>query len=374
MSERVHLNYAGAGITSPAVDAAVRSYWDTERTLGPYEAEARLGIGVVADARASIARLLGCTSSAVAMFDNATRAWGTLVTNLPFRPTDTVWVSPYDYVGNLFVLTNLRRTLGITIVPMPLTPNGDLDLDWVDCNLTDDVALVSATHVPSCAGVVTDIAALGERLRGARTLLVVDGCQGVGNVPIDVAAFGCDVYTGAGRKFLAGPRGTAFAGVSERYLAMAAPPVLDVHAVDVFPDLRTTIRVKSAEDLELAERNIAITAGLRVAVDEHVAGAAFARRQGLLARIEEWVAAWPSARRLGDGSARSGICSVIFDGPDVEKVYQRLSERGVNTWIGHGSHTPLFAGGAEFLRVSVGDRSTDADVDVLLTELDAAIA
>jgi selenocysteine lyase/cysteine desulfurase len=374
MSERVHLNYAGAGITSPAVDAAVRSYLDTERALGPYEAEARLGDGVVADARAAIARLLGCASSAVALFDNATRAWGTLVTNLPFRPTDTVWVSPYDYVGNLFVLTNLRRTLGITIVPIPLTPLGDLDLDWVDRNLTDDVALVSATHVPSCAGVVTDVATLGARLRGARALLVVDGCQGVGNVPIDVAAFGCDVYTGAGRKFLAGPRGTAFAAVSERYLTMAAPPVLDVHAVDVSPDLRTTIRVATGEDLELAERSIATMAGLRVAVDEHLAGAAFARRQRLLARIEDQVAAWPSTVRLGDGSARAGICSVIFDGPDVEKVYRHLAEHGVNTWIGHGSHTPLFAGGIEFLRVSVGDRSTDANVDVLLAELDAAIA
>jgi selenocysteine lyase/cysteine desulfurase len=142
----------------------------------------------------------------------------------------------------------------------------------------------------------------------------------------------------------------------------------------VFPDLRTTIRVETGEDLELAERNIATTAGLRVAVDEHLATPAFPRRQRLLARIEDQVAGWPSARRLGDGSARAGICSVIFDGPEIEKIYRRLAERGVNTWIGHGDHTPLFACGAEFLRISVGDRSTDADVDVLLTELDAAIA
>lgn len=370
---RIHLNYAGAGICSSGVDAAVRSYLDLERELGPYEAEARHGVGVVDEARAAIARLLGCAAADVALFDNATRAWGTLVTNLPFRPTDVVWVSPYDYVGNLFVLTNLRHTLGLSVVPIPLTPAGDLDLDWVDRNLTEDVALVSVTHVPSCAGVVTDVAALGDRLRGARALYVVDGCQGVGNVPIDVRAIGCDVYTGAGRKFLAGPRGTAFAAVSARYLATAAPPVLDVQSIDVAPDLRATSRVESGADLELAERNLATLAGLRVAVDEHVSAPEFARRAGLLARIEDRVARWPMTHRLGDGSARSGICSVLFDGPDVADIYARLSERGVNTWIGHGGHTPLFAGAAEFLRISVGDRSTADDVESMLTELDAVL-
>jgi selenocysteine lyase/cysteine desulfurase len=377
---RIHVNYAGAGITSPAVDAAVRDYLTAERTLGPYEAEARLGEAVVEDARASIGRLLGCPASSVALFDNATRAWGTLVTGLPLRPTDTVWVSPYDYVGNLFVLTNLRRTTGLNVVPIPLAANGDLDLDWVGDNLTDEVALVSVTHVPSCAGVVSDVVGLGARLRGSRAMYIVDGCQGVGNVDIDVAAIGCDVYTGAGRKFLAGPRGTAFAAVSDRYVATARPVVLDVHAVDVSADLVPDIRVRTGVDLELAERNIAAWAGLRVAVDEHLAHGpeTTQRRQRFLRRLESWVAETDGTRRLGDGSLRSGICSVLVadDSDGVEKVYHRLSERDVNAWVGHGNHTPLFApgaGGAEFLRLSIGDRTTEDEIDRLLVELDAAV-
>ncbi|MFC7613524.1 hypothetical protein ACFQV2_07795 [Actinokineospora soli] len=71
-----HFNYAGAGITSPAVDRAVRDYLDLERELGPYEAEARAGDAVVEAARAAVGGLLGCPPSAVALFDNATRAWG----------------------------------------------------------------------------------------------------------------------------------------------------------------------------------------------------------------------------------------------------------------------------------------------------------
>src|ERR1043165_7750215 len=111
----IHFNYAGAGIPSDAVAAAMRDYAELGRDLSPYEAEAHRGEAVLADVRASIGRLLHCPPSAVALFDNATRAWGALVTSVPLRPTDVVWVSPYDYVGNLFVLSRLRDTVGVTL-------------------------------------------------------------------------------------------------------------------------------------------------------------------------------------------------------------------------------------------------------------------
>lgn len=372
--ELAHLNYAGAGIVSPGVDLAIREYLDLEREIGPYEAEARVGTSHVEHARASAGRLLGCPSEAVALFDNATRAWGTLVTNLSFRPGDTVWVSAYEYVSNLYVVANLRKHVGLDVVPIPMTPRGELDLGWVDRNLTDDVALVTVSHIPSCAGVVADVEALGARLRGSRALYVVDGCQAVGNVAIDVAAIGCDVYTGAGRKFLSGPRGTGFAAVSSRYLAAAEPAVLDVHAQTVSPTLHAESTVATAVDLELSERSIAVWSGLAVAIDEHLDSGpeVAARRRRLLERVEQAAAGWPGVRRLGDAPVRSGICSLIIDSPPARQVYDQLRARGVNTWIGVGSHTPLYApgeGGTEFLRISIGDRTTDAEVDRLLAEL-----
>ncbi|MFC7613525.1 aminotransferase class V-fold PLP-dependent enzyme [Actinokineospora soli] len=284
-----------------------------------------------------------------------------------------MWVSPYDYVGNVFLLSTLAKRLGITVTPIPLTDGGDLDLDWVSRSLTDDVALVSVSHVPSCCGVVSDVAGLGERLRGSRAFYVVDGCQAVGNVAIDVAAIGADVYTGAGRKFLAGPRGTGFAALSRRYLSTAVPLLQDVHAFVVGPDGAAEAWVREARDLELAERSIATLAGLRVAIDEHVAGRdeSMPRRERLLARLEAGVAALPGVRRLGDASVRSGICSLILDRP-CRPVYERLLSRGVHAWVGTGWHTPLFApqaGADEFLRLSIGAGTTEAEVDFVLAAL-----
>jgi selenocysteine lyase/cysteine desulfurase len=147
----------------------------------------------------------------------------------------------------------------------------------------------------------------------------------------------------------------------------------------VSADLSSEVHVGRGADLELAERNFAVWAGLRVALADHFAqnAATAGRRAQLLARIEAVVDELPNARRLGDGSHRSGTCSVILRDPGPEQVYRRLLGRGVNTWVGHGSHTPLFApgeGAGEFLRISLGARTTEEEVDRLLTEFRAAAA
>jgi selenocysteine lyase/cysteine desulfurase len=135
--------------------------------------------------------------------------------------------------------------------------------------------------------------------------------------------------------------------------------------------------VACGADLELAERNFAVWAGFRVALADHFAqdAATSGRRARLLARIEAVVDELPHARRLGNGSLRSGTCSVILDDP--ERVYHRLLGHGLNTWVGHGGHTPLFApgeGADEFLRISLGASTTEEETDRLLTEFRAAAA
>lgn len=373
-----HFNYAGAGIPSTDVIDAIRRYLDLEASLGPYEAEAAYGEAVVAATRQALARLLGACPSDVALFDNATRAWTTLVGNLPLRTGDVVWISEYDYVGNIFFLTELRRRVGLEIVVMPSTPEGDVDLDWAARHLTDDVALVCVSHVPSCCGVVVDAEALGTVLRGSRALFAVDGCQAVGNVEVDVAAIGCDIYTGAGRKFLCGPRGTGFAYISGRYLATASPAVLDVHAMTVSPTLDISRRVTDATAFELAERNIAIWAGLGVAAQERAERdlASARRQQRLFADLEDAVCALPGLSRLGKASRRAGIVSVMSRHVPVRELYDGLLAQGIRTWVGVGDHTPLFAprqGAEEFLRISVGRGVTAAGVDRLVRALSGLI-
>lgn len=345
----------------------VQRYLELERELGPYEAEAAQGAGLVEAARDGLAGLLGTERARIALFDNATRAWTTLIGNLTFHSGDVVWVSQYEYTGNLFFLAELRRRIGIEIVVMPCTEQGDLDLAWAANHLTDDVVLVCAPHVPSCCGVVLDVGGLGALVAGSKALFAIDGCQAVGNLPVAVEAIGCDIYTAAGRKFLSAPRGTAFAYVSAKYLNTALPQAVDVHAMTVSPGLTAAQHISDAAGFELAERNIALWAGLRTAVEEHRAhSATYQLKHELFLCLENDVCALPGITRLGEASRRSGIVGVMSSRVPVRDLHAGLAKRGVRAWVGLGEHTPLFApaqGADEFLRLSVGPDLTRSSID-----------
>ena len=90
--------------------------------------------------------------------------------------------------------------------------------------------LVALTWVPTNSGLVQDVVAVGEVCRAAEVPYLVDACQAVGQIPVDVDAIGCDYLAATARKFLRGPRGVGFLYVSDRALAAGAHPLLvDMH-------------------------------------------------------------------------------------------------------------------------------------------------
>lgn len=89
------------------------------------------------------------------------------------------------------------------------TSDHDIDLSDLDARLSrlgDRAALVSVTHVPTSSGRVYDAAGVGRVTRAHGMPYLLDACQSVGQMPIDVAEIGCDFLTGTSRKYLRGPR------------------------------------------------------------------------------------------------------------------------------------------------------------------------
>ena len=207
MTAPAHFNTAGAGLMSAATLAAMTTQLEQEARHGAYEVEAR-GTAA-ADARAALARLLNAAPAQIALFDSATRAWQTCLHALaPLAPGSQIWLTPYEYAGHLLVLQALARRHALQLQVMPTLPNGDLDLDWVERQAGPRLALVSLVHVPSACGIVLPVQQVARRIRARapQALLAVDACQSAGQLTLDVQAWECDLLTGAGRKFLRGPR------------------------------------------------------------------------------------------------------------------------------------------------------------------------
>lgn len=364
----IHLNTAGAGLPAPGVVEAVTGFLEAEAAAGPYEAEEAHADALGRRVYASVAALVGARPSEIALFGSATDAWCRVVCNLDLPAGGRIWITPYEYAGNLIALQRLAVRRGCTLEVIPVLPGGDLDLAWMRANADERLALVSLVHMPSGMGVVLPVEEVGALLAGSAAVYVVDACQTVGQLPVDVAAIGCHALTAAGRKFLCGPRGSGFAFVRPDVWDRVEPPFHDLHVAAAESLHEYRITTDTAARFETAERNAAVVLGLLAAADHRPAGAPAEVFAALLEAIERE----PGTRVHAPGSRRAGIVSFVDEHRTPQRIRTAMAAAGINVWVGTGAHTPMYypAEGVDtFVRVSVHHYNTVADVDAFARTL-----
>jgi selenocysteine lyase/cysteine desulfurase len=194
------LSYMNAGTEGPIPRQAVEAV--NQRIT--YEAEhGRCGrpyFDVLMDLadrlRAGYAAILGCEAENVALTGSTTDGVNTVISGLDLRPGDEVLTSDEEHPGLLAPLGRARRRQGISVRIAPFAQIAE--------EVSSSTRLVACSHVSWVGGKVVDAAAL--RATGVPFLL--DGAQGIGAVPVDVARLGCDYYAASGQKWLCGPEGS----------------------------------------------------------------------------------------------------------------------------------------------------------------------
>lgn len=367
-----YLNMAGAGPVSDAVLRETAKYLKIEQSQGAYNTELDHHTALDELVYQNIGGLLNCNAVDVAIFDNATRAWIEVVSRVPLDDAQIIMTTEYEYAGNLQFLKDLAARRGLELVVIPTNDTGDLDLNWLKDNISDKVGLVSVVHVPSCCGIINPVAETGAILRGYRAVFCVDACQAVGQVPIDIARIGCDALTGAGRKFLCGPRGTGFSYVSRQLREHLMPGFVDLHLSDFKKDGNVEKDTTTARFMECAERNCGAILGLSTAIEEAIR--CDNRRSDGIELIRENVPLLPDVIPIDPGQHRGGIFSFRHRTISAGDIVTKLREQGVAAWLIKGSHTPLFmlpAGHIEAVRLS-SNKITLADakrVIAILTKI-----
>jgi cysteine desulfurase / selenocysteine lyase len=262
----IHFNNAGAGLMpKPVLDA----------TTGMLELEARIGGYEAADAWGdklehtydAIAKLINADSrDEIAVIENATRAFDMAFYSIPFKPGDKILTSVSEYASNVISYLQVCQKTGAMLEVVPNDQHGQMSVDALKTMIDDDVKLISLSHIPTNGGLVQPVEEIGEVAREAGVLYMVDACQSVGQVPVDVQKLGCDMLAATSRKYLRGPRGTGFLYVRKPLIEELEPVLLDLHAATwVAPD-RYEIR-KDARRFENWETNFAGKVGLGVACD-----------------------------------------------------------------------------------------------------------
>jgi selenocysteine lyase/cysteine desulfurase len=230
---------------------------------------------------------------------------------------------------------SLARRLGVEVVRAQDAAEGGIDPVSVRELVTRRrPALVALTWVPTNSGLIQPVEAVGEICRAKEIPYLIDACQAVGQLPVDVERIGCDYLAGTARKFLRGPRGIGFLYVADRALAAGAHPLLvDMHGAD-WTDPDVFELAPDARRFESWEISYALVMGLGAAVRYALeVGIETARDRAfaLAAYARELLAALPGVRVLDRGPE---LCAIVTidpagrPGPDLKLALRAL---GINT-------------------------------------------
>lgn len=364
-----HFNNAGAALMPLQVLDTVTRHLRLEADMGGYEAAAH-AVDRIEALYDSAARLIGCHRDEIALVDNATRAWDMAFYSIPFRPGDRVLTSMAEYGSNFIAYLQIAERYGVQVDVIPNDEHGQISLDAVRAAIDERVRVVSLTHVPTNGGLVNPAVEVGKIARDAGALYLLDACQSVGQLAVDVAEIGCDMLSTTGRKYLRGPRGTGLLYVRRAVLDQLIPPVLDLHAATWTARDRYEMR-PDARRFETWEANYAAQLGLGAAIDYALAwGPARieARVTALAQTLRERLAEIPGVRVRDLGTRRCGITTFTVNGVAADRVKASLAERGINISVSRTPSTRLDMddrGLGELLRASVHYYNTEEEIAAL---------
>jgi selenocysteine lyase/cysteine desulfurase len=262
----------------------------------------------------------------------------------------------------------------VRIGVVPSDRHGQLDVDALERMLDERVRLIAVTHVPTNGGLVNPAAAIGRLARAHGIPFLLDACQSVGQLHVDVETLGCDLLAATGRKFLRGPRGTGFLYASRAITDSLVPPVLGLGAA-TWTSPSTYQVVPGALRFETWERSIADNLGLGAAVDYALSfglPAIEERVTGLAARLREDLSQTLGVTVRDKGVRKSGIVTFTVDGLRADEVRARVAAAGVNVSVTRVSSAQLDFGArglTEVVRASPHYYTSDEELDRLLAAL-----
>lgn len=369
----LHFNNAGASLPPQPVYQAVTDHLKLESRIGGYEAEAHAQEKLQRFYQA-FARLLNCDPVEIAFIENATRAWDMVFYAIPFKPGDRILTARAEYASNYLAFLHVAKQKDLKIDVVPNDASGQISIDALEEMIDEDVKLIAITHVPTQGGLINPAEAVGQIARKHNILYLLDACQSVGQMPIDVRKIKCDMLSGTGRKYLRGPRGTGFLFIRRPLIELLEPPFIDLHAATWIDKDQFKIR-NDARRFENWESYIAGRIGLATAVDyalEIGLEAIQERVQYLAALLRNRLSEFAGVVVRDLGRHRCGIVTFTKENESASALKQRLASHQINISVSPARYARLdldSRGISELARASVHYFNTEAEIDRFCTKL-----
>lgn len=327
------------------IDAMARALGEDYATVhrGVYARSAHMTLAFEA-ARQRVARFIGAPSQNEIVFvrgateaiNLVAKSWGSLL-----KAGDRILLSQLEHHSNIVPWQLLRDRIGIEIDVCPLTAEGEIDLDAAEAMLTPRHKLVALAHVSNVLGSVLDAQRAAKLAQSVGAKLLLDGCQAVPHMPVNVADLGCDFYVFSAHK-LYGPTGIGVLWAKAELLDAMPPWQGGGAMIDRVSFERTTYAPAPAR-FEAGTPAIAEAIALHAAIDYVDAiglDVLHAHEAKLVTEAREAMSQINSIRLFGPTNA-AGIISFAVQGVHPHDVGTILDEEGVAIRAGHHCAQPL---------------------------------
>ncbi|MEO5378674.1 MAG: aminotransferase class V-fold PLP-dependent enzyme [Magnetococcus sp. DMHC-6] len=181
--------------------------------------------------RERCARLIQCQAREVAFIPNTSMGISFAAMGIDWQPGDEIVTTDQEFPANLVVWLDVASRFKLKLHRPPSENNGAVSVEHLLERVTPRTRVVAVSSVQFSSGAVVDLHRLGAHLANTDTLLLVDGIQSLGILPMDVQAMGIDILAADGHKWLLSPEGCGLFYLSEKAMAQVHPRVLGWHSL-----------------------------------------------------------------------------------------------------------------------------------------------
>ena len=359
------------------IDAITRGYDTSYATVhrGVYQRSADMTLAYEA-ARRRVADFIGAASPDEVVFVRGATEGINLVAQCwagtQLRAGDRILLSTLEHHSNIVPWQMVAERVGAAIDVVPLTTDHRIDLDAMAAMITPAHKIVALAHVSNVLGSVLDARRAADIAHSVGAKILLDGCQAVPRLAVDMAALDCDFYVFSGHK-LYGPTGIGVLWGKGDLLAAMPPWQGGGAMIDKVSFERTTYALPPAR-FEAGTPHIVGALGLHAAIDyvDGIGlGAIHAHETALVAATREALSRINSVRLFGPEDS-AGIVSFAIEGVHPHDIGTILDEGRVAIRAGHHCAQPLMAalGVEATARASFGVYSRPADVEALIRGVD----
>jgi cysteine desulfurase/selenocysteine lyase len=286
---------------------------------------------------------------------------------------DEIVITALEHHANIVPWQMLREQIGIVLKIIPVTPEGEVLIADVKAALSPQTKLVAFAHVSNVLGTILPVKEITALAHAAGALALIDGCQAVSHMPIDMQDIGADFYVFSGHK-LYGPTGIGIL-YGKRQILADMPPWQGGGDMITSVTFEETTYKEPPHRFEAGTPPITEVIGLGAAID-YVSTIGLARimrhEEDILAYATEKLSRINSLHVVGIAKHKSGIISFTMEHAHPHDIGTILDRQGVAIRAGHHCAQPLMEhlGIGATARASFGLYTNKADIDALITGIE----